>query len=323
MKRIVSLLPAATEWIYAFGAGEHLVGRSHACDYPPEVADVPAVTRSNIDTDTDSAEIDADVRRRLNEGLSLYEVDLERLEALDPDILVTQDQCNVCAVSPDALEEWLADEISEQVELLSIAPVTLKQVFDAALRIGRAIDRLEAAMHVIASGERRLQRIMNQLGIDRTGTLQGRSRPSVLCIEWMDPPMAAGHWTPDIVEKAGGRNVLGREGEPSHYISWDEAAAADPDVLALMPCGYELAETRANLQTCVDHPAWQTVRAVQEDRVFLIDGSAYFNRPGPRLYRSIELMAAVLHPDRMNDMRSSIEDWELQPYRSPASAPRS
>jgi iron complex transport system substrate-binding protein len=309
--RIVSLLPAVTEWVYTFGAGNALVGRSHACDYPSEVSEVPVVTRADVETDTDSAGIDRNVRRRISDGMSLYDVDLERLKALAPDVIITQDQCEVCAVSLEALEEWVSNEVSEQTTLLSIAPRTLKDAFDTALRIGRAIGRLETAMQVVASGEKRLQRLMDRLGINREGKLRGAERPSVLCIEWIDPLMAAGHWMPDVVEKAGGTALLGRAGEPSHYISWPEVLEVDPDVIVFVPCGYDLKTTRDDLGRCSDRTGWNRLTAVREDRVYLLDGSAYFNRPGPRLYRSIELMAKVLHPDRVQTLEPPVRDWEL------------
>ena len=178
-------------------------------------------------------------------------------------------------------------------------------------------------MKVVASGEKRLQRVKNQLGIDREGRLRGRNRPKVLCIEWIDPLMAAGHWTPDIVEQAGGAAALGEAGTPSQYVSWGDAAAADPDVIAILPCGFSLAEARQSMSGHIERPEWQSLRAVGEGRVFLFDGSAYFNRPGPRLYRSTELMARVLHPDRTDGVCSSIEDWEVQPHGSPDSTENS
>lgn len=310
--RIVSLLPAATEWICAFGGTDALVGRSHECDFPPDVQDVPVVTEATYDAEADSAAIDEAVQEQLNEGLSLYEVDLERLRALDPDLVVTQDQCEVCAVSLPELEaqlRTLSEWTGRSPDLISMQPQTLKEVLDEALRLARVMDRFEAGMEVIGNLETGLKVLRDQIGVDRSTNPQ--SLPAVACVEWLEPLMVAGHWMPDVVEMAGGRAVLGSEGEPSEPVEWNDLRDADPDLLALMPCGFSIEETRRDLPYLTDRVGWAELSAVQDHRVALFDGSAYFNRPGPRLYRAIELLAATLYPDRI-DPNPDVARWERQ-----------
>ena len=310
--RIVSLLPAATEWIAAVGAEDDLIGRSHECDTPASVQDVPVVTRPTYESDGDSAAIDAAVQAQLQQGLSLYEVDLEQLRALEPDLILTQAQCEVCAVSLPQLEAALADWSGRQPEILSMEPMTLKEVLDVALRIGRTIGRAEMAMQVVAAKERALQQLRNRMGLHRR--TDPDTLPTVACIEWMEPLMTAGHWMPDVAEMAGGRAVLAEKGRPSQVIEWSALRAADPDVFAILPCGFTLDETRRDLHYLTERDGWNDLRAVQNNRVVLLDGNAYFNRPGPRLYRSIELLAAAIHPDRADAKALAIEPWERQQW---------
>ncbi|AEN72959.1 ABC-type transporter, periplasmic subunit [Rhodothermus marinus SG0.5JP17-172] len=308
--RIISLLPAATEWVCAFGGREALVGRSHVCDYPPEVVDLPVLTRPRVDAQGTSAEIDRQVRAVWEEGKSLYEIDWAQLHALQPDLILTQAQCPVCAVSASELEAGLADWPGSPPRLFTMAPQTLKQVLDSALALGRAIGRTQEAMSYLARAEKRLRQLRDFLGLRRR--MEGVPLPRVVCIEWLDPLIVAGHWMPDVVELAGGQPVLTESGHPSRTISWAELQEVDPDVLLLMPCGFSVAQTARELAALSQRPEWQALRAVQEGRVFVLDGHAYFNRPGPRLYRSIELVAVCLHPDRLSPELLDVQPWELQ-----------
>lgn len=301
--RIASLLPAATEWVDAVGAADGLVARSHECDYPPGVVeDVPIVTKATAAAaaEASSKAIDTAVREQLQAGLSLYEIDLQRLRSLRPDLVLTQDQCEVCAVSRSQLESelaaWSEEDGGSPPRLLSLAPRTLKQVLDAGLAVGRAIGRLEEAMSFLAEKEKELQVLREKVGAVKRADLD--EAPTVACIEWLDPLMTAGHWTPDLVEQAGGRPVLSESGARSQTVEWERLRQADPDVLAVMPCGFSLKDTLRDLQALTGRPGWSTLRAVREERVFLFDGNAYFNRPGPRLYRSAALLAAALHPSK-------------------------
>ncbi len=307
--RIVSLLPAATEWICVFGGEDQLVGRSHECEYPESVQEVPAVTAPTYESDGDSAAIDDAVQGQLQDGLSLYDIDLERLRALEPDLIVTQDQCDVCAVSLPELEAQLGEWAGGSPEVVSMRPQTLKEVLDEALRLARAMEALEAAMEVIANLETGLRVLRDQIGVDRSTNPQ--SLPSVACVEWLEPLMVAGHWMPDVVEMAGGRPLLGAAGEPTTPAEWDELQEADPDALALMPCGFTIDETRRDLHYLTDRPGWDALSAVEDQRVALLDGNAYFNRPGPRLYRAIEVLASVLHPEALRP-EPPIAAWERQ-----------
>lgn len=312
--RIVSLLPAATEWVCAFGGEGDLVGRSHECDTPASVQALPAVTRPTYEGSGDSAAIDAAVQEQLQAGLSLYEVDLERLRTLEPDLILTQAQCEVCAVSLPQLEATLADWSSGAPEIFSMEPMTLKEVLDTALRLGRAIGRADAAMPFIARKERLLKQLRDRIGVDRR--TDPETLPAVACIEWMEPLMTAGHWMPDVVDMAGGRAVLAEKGKPSRTVDWAELRDADPDVLALMPCGFTLEETTRDLHYLTDREGWSDLRAVRTGRVVLFDGDAYFNRPGPRLYRSIALLASALHPDAVDAEVLAPASWERRLLRN-------
>lgn len=318
--RIVSLLPAATEWVCALGGTDVLVGRSHECDHPPEITDRPVVTAPTYEAEGDSAAIDEAVQQKVQEGLSLYHVDLERLRELDPDLIVTQDQCDVCAVSRTELDERLADWTGGAPDVFSMQPTTLKEVLDEALRLGRTMDRLERAMQVIGDLEGRLKRLRDQIGVDRR--TDPETLPTVGCIEWMEPLMVAGHWMPDVVEMAGGRAVLSTEGEPTRRVDWDAFCETNPDVIACMPCGFTIEETRRDLDYLTEREGWSRLDAVQNERVALLDGNAYYNRPGVRLYRAIEVLASVLYPNLDVDPA----DWErawLQAEAPPGRASRS
>ena len=301
--RIVSLSPAATEWVAAFGAGADLVGRSHACDHPPSVRRLPVLTRSRLAPATDAAAIDRDVRARAARGSGWYAIDLDALRALRPDVILAPEQ-GIADVEA-ACATWA----EAPPHLFTMAPRTFKQVLDAALRLGRVLDRTGAAMAAVGEGERRLRALQDWLGRGRRG--DPRDGPTVASLEWLAPLMSAGCWLPDLVAFAGGRAVLAEAGTPSPEISWEALRAADPDVIALLPCGFSLADTRRNLHHLAEQPAWSALRAVREGRVYLFEGRAYFNRPGPRLYRAVELMAAVLHPVHAPAIAPA--SWECAP----------
>ena len=306
--RIVSLLPAATEWICEFGGAADLVGRSHECDFPSEIQDRPVVTAPTYDDQGDSAAIDDAVQAQVQEGLSLYDVDLDRLRDLEPDLIVTQDQCDVCAVSRTELEARLAEWTEGEPTVFSMQPETLKQVLDEALRLGKTMDRLDTAMQVLANLETGLRGLRDEIGVDRRTNPQ--SLPSVVCIEWLEPLMVAGHWMPDVVEMAGGNALLGTAGEPTRRVEWEAIREADPDVIVCMPCGFTIEETRRDLHYLTERDGWEGLTAVKEGRVALLDGNAYYNRPGARLYRAIEVLATVLYPDL--PIASPPADWERQ-----------
>lgn len=309
--RIVSLLPAATEWVCAFGAEAMLVGRSHECDHPASLQDRPVVTRPAFPVGGDSAAIDAHVKGRLQQGLSLYDVNLDQLRQVKPDVVLTQAQCDVCAVSLSQLEAALAAWAEGRPRLFSMEPQTFKQVLDAALRLGTLIGCAGAAMHWIAEAEQRLQRLRNGLGLHKRA--DPSAWPTVACIEWLEPLMIAGHWMPDVVNLAGGRAVLAQPGIRSQYIAWEDLRAADPDVIVVVPCGFSLPQTERELSFLTKQEGWFDLQAVRQGRVFLFDGNAYFNRPGPRLYRAVALLAAALHPASAPAL--DVAGWEMARYR--------
>lgn len=308
--RIVSLLPAATEWVCTLGGECLLVGRSHACDYPVSVATVPRVTSPTYVEHTDSAAIDAAVSRHVQQGLSLYHVDVERLRALQPDLILTQDQCDVCAVAFDDLKEALSAWLGSQPAILSMHPRSVKQVMDMGLRIGRAIERSREAMDVIGTAERELHQLRSALGLNKkTDT---NKLPRVVCIEWLEPLMTAGHWMPDVIELAGGKALLAEAGSVSAYVAWEDIRTADPDVLLITPCGFTLEQTHRDLHYLTKRSGWGNLRAVRNGRVYCFDGNAYFNRPGPRIYRSIALVAQALYGEAAQPWIAPIEAWEMQ-----------
>lgn len=287
--RIVSLLPSATEILCALGLEENIVGVSHECDHPASIAGRPVLTEPKLDPHRSSAEIDADVRSLVAGGLSVYRIKVDVLRALQPDLIVTQDQCEVCAVSLPEVEAAARECLGAGVQIVSLRPARLVDVFDDLRRVGAAAGREAAAAAVVAGLEERLEAL-------RARRAHFHSRPRLACIEWIEPLMAAGHWMPDLVDLAGGAYDMVGAGALSTTISWEQLSAARPDVLVFMPCGFKLAQTRRELPSLATHAAWKDLPAVRNRRVYAVDGNAYFNRPGPRLVDSAELLAGLVQP---------------------------
>lgn len=285
MPRIVSLLPSATETLFAIGAGEQLVGVTHECDFPAEAKSLPKLTASSLPAAGDSAEIDRHVRASLHAGSSLYHLDSELLERLQPDLIVTQELCSVCAVSYQIVER-AAKRLSADPRIVSLEPSSLEDVFANIAFLGTLCDREAAAHDLVASLRRRIE------------ALPGRATgaPRVLVLEWTDPPMNAGHWSPGLVEYAGGDPVLGSPGGNSRVLTWDEITASDPDHIVVAPCGYDREMTERAIGELEAHREWRALRAVREGRVHAIDGNAYLNRPGPRLVDTAEIIARAITP---------------------------
>ncbi len=286
--RVVSLIASATEIVHALGAGHLQVARSHECDWPPAVADLPALTRAKFRVDGASREIDKRVRSLVEQGLAVYDVDAEALKAVSPDVILTQDQCEVCAVSLADVERAVCTWTDRATEIVSLRPHRLEDVYRDIRRVAAALGRPEDGDRLVGTMEQRIA--------EAAGAVRGRPRPSVAFIEWIDPPMSGGHWMPELMALAGGRNLFGSAGGSSPWITWEEVAAADPDVIVVAPCGFDIARTRAEMGTLDADPRWRDLRAVREGRVFLADGNAYFNRPGPRLADTVEILVEVLHP---------------------------
>jgi iron complex transport system substrate-binding protein len=287
--RVVSLLPGATETIAALGLADRLVGRSHACDHPPAVASLPVLTASEIDDAGPSAVIHQAVEARVARALALYRVDEARLAALAPDVILTQTLCAVCGVGPADLARHVA-ALRPGVELVALGAGDLAGVLGEFARIAAACSAPERAAPLTAALRARLETVARAVA--------GAPRPRVVCLEWLDPPMAAGNWTPELVACAGGEPVLGQAGVHSGAITWAALAAADPDVLVIAPCSFAIAKTRAELAARASDPAWRGLGAVRAGRVYLADGNRYFNRPGPRLIDTAEILAEMLHPAR-------------------------
>jgi len=287
---IVSLLPSSTEICFALGLGDHVVGVSHECDFPPEVAGRPVVTRPKIDPHATSAEIDQQVRALVADGLSVYRIDEARLRELRPDLIITQDVCEVCAVSFADVREATARLLGAETSILSLAPLTLADVLDSIVRLGRAAGVEDTAQKLVAELRARLEGLRSE-----TTTLPRRR---TLVLEWLSPPMIAGHWTPELVRIAGGEPILGHDGAPTGPVAWSTIVEAAPDVVLIAPCGFGVEQSLRELPALAAVPSFAALDAVREGRVVIIDGNAFFNRPGPRLVESAELAAAAIHPER-------------------------
>lgn len=287
--RIVSLLPSATEIICALGLDDQLVGVTHECDYPAFVTRLPKVTQTLIPHDAPSARIDALVRERLQTQRALYTLDLPTLESLKPDLIVTQALCDVCAVAEEEVQA-AACTLPGQPRVVNLEPQTLGEVLDCIRDVARATDLEEHGERVIAALQRRVNAVAQR------SALLG-DWPRVVLLEWIDPPFSCGHWSPELVRLAGGREQLGREGLPSRTLSWSEVQACQPEILFLACCGFSVARSREDLPRLRSYPGWHDLPCVRTGRVYLVDGSHYFSRPGPRLVDSLEILAHALHPD--------------------------
>jgi iron complex transport system substrate-binding protein len=288
-RRVVSLIASATEIACALGRGGWLVGRSHECDFPPEVARLPALTAPKFRVEGSSAEIDARVRAIVRDGLSVYRVDAEALGALAPDVILTQDHCEVCAVSLADVAAATCTWTGQPVEIVSLRPDSLADAYADIRRVALALSTPEAGEALVRRMQQRIDAV--------SARVAGRPRPRVAFIEWVEPLMAGGNWMPELIEAAGGTNLFGAAGEHSGWMQWTDLAAADPDAIVVAPCGYNLARCLEELPLLEAKPGWSDLAAVRSSRVYFADGNAYCNRPGPRLADTAELMAEMLHPD--------------------------
>lgn len=288
--RICSFLPSATEIVYALGLGEDLVGVTYACDFPPEARHKPVVVNTRMTPTDNPADLDRQVSDFVARGESLYQVDMEKLGPLAPDLILTQDLCHVCAASPGDLAAALS-RLPQRPRVLSLTPQTLSDVFADIRRVGEATDRAEAAERLVAELEESVAGVEQAVA----GVVE---RPRVLCLEWLDPPYVGGHWVPDMVERAGGTDVLGRTGEPSRQVTWESILGSHPDVIVVMPCGYDLEQTVTEFRRTELPPDWAQLAAVRAGQVFAVDATSYFSRPGPRLVLGVRVLAHILHPKR-------------------------
>jgi len=287
--RIVSLLPSATEIVCALGLGERLVGVTHECDWPAFVLDLPKVTRTLIPHDATSRQIDDLVRERLQTQQALYTLDLPVLEALCPDVIVTQALCDVCAVAEEEVRA-AACSLPGHPRVVNLEPATLAQVLDSITQVAAATGTEDGAKAVIHGLHARIDAVAA-----RTESL--RDRPRVALLEWIDPPFSCGHWSPELVRLAGGVEGIGREGSPSRTLRWDELVGWQPEVLCIACCGFTVERTLQDLEILRGYPGWKDLPCVRARRVYVVSGSDYFSRPGPRLVDSLEILGHALHPD--------------------------
>jgi len=287
--RIVSLIASATEIVCALGFEDSLVGRSHECDYPPSVLQLPACSEPKFNVHGTSREIDERVKSVLRDSLSVYRVDIEKLKSLNPDIIITQDHCEVCAVSLNDVEEAVCHLLGDETKIVSLRPSALADVWQGMRQIADALGQPDRAEKFIKRCQERISDITQK-------TKDLPQRPSVVCIEWIEPLMCACNWMPELVDMAGGRDLLGKTGRHSPRVSWEQIQQSDPDIIIIMPCGWDIERTRQEMPILMKNHGWHQLKAVRQGQVFLTDGNQYFNRPGPRLVESLEILAEIMHP---------------------------
>ena len=282
--RIVSLVPSATETLFALGLGADVIAVTHECDYPAAVRELPKITRDVLPAGLTTGEIDAAVKERTLAGESIYELDADLLHDLRPDLIVTQELCSVCAVSSDDVRA-VAEEIDPHPRVISLDPHTIGEVLGDVRTLAQATDRKNAAVDLIRDASARVDRV--RLAV------RGARRPRVAALEWLDPPFAAGHWTPQLIDYAGGEDVLGFAGEKSEERTWQQVAASQPNIVIVMPCGYdaEIAHREAEMHR-------DELAALGAGEVVAVDAAGYFSRPGPRIIDGLELLAHIIHPEK-------------------------
>lgn len=305
--RIVSLLPSATEWLFAMGAGGDVVGVTHECDHPDEVADLPAVTRDLLPGTRSSSEIDAAVAAGIHDQHTIYALDADAVRALQPDVVVAQQLCDVCAVPVDAVEAAVCT-LGARTRVVAADPHTLDDLLPAGRELGRAVGAADGAAALAGELADRLDAV--------AATVAGRRRPLVAMLEWPDPPWLPGHWAPDMIAHAGGSSVVGSSGAPSRRATFDELAAVDADVVIAAFCGFDLDETIARTAEIADRPAWKALTAGA--RLLAVDGSAYVSRPGPRLVDGVEILAHALHGVGGPPPAGAVAEWRGGRWGAPA-----
>ena len=301
--RIVSLIASATEIVAALGCEDQLVARSHECDFPPSVGKLPVCTGPKFDIHGSSAEIDRRVKEILQNALSVYRVDADKLRALRPDVIVTQSHCEVCAVSLKDVEQATCDWLESQPRIVSLAPNALADLWNDIVRVAEALGLPQRGHELVAKLQERMA------SISRRARGISPPWPTVACIEWIDPLMSAGNWMPELIDMAGGVNLFGVAGQHSPHMTWDQLFARDPDVIIAMPCGWDIPKSRQEMAALTAKPEWPMLRAVKEGRVVVTDGNQYFNRPGPRLVESLEILAEVLHSEAFHFGHEGV-GWE-------------
>jgi iron complex transport system substrate-binding protein len=290
--RIVSLIASSTEIVHALGMGQFMVGRSHECDYPSSIKNLPVCTGPKFQTDGSSYEIDQRVKAIVQESLSVYKVYAEVLEELKPSHIITQAQCEVCAVSLKDVEEAACHLISSQPQIVSLQPDCLEDIWSDIRKVGESLNISKKAEPLI---ETLKQRVFEINGLAEMLSLKEKT-PTVAVVEWIEPLMAAGNWMPELVQMAGGENLFGEAGKHSPWMKWDDIIEKDPDVIIVTPCGFDNERTLKEMHLISGQPGYNNLKAVKNGRVYVADGNQYFNRPGPRVVESLEMMAEMIHP---------------------------
>jgi iron complex transport system substrate-binding protein len=288
--------------VCALGFAEQLVGRSHECDFPASIQNLPVCTSARVDSNTSSQAIDNEVKSLLGSSLSIYDIDEGRLRELRPDIVLTQAQCEVCAVSVAEVEAALSNWTEGNPRVVSVAPRRLSEVWDSMLEIAAALDAEAEGRALVKRLKLRTVDIIEK-------TCMAKRRPSVACIEWIEPLMAAGNWIPDLVDLAGGESLFGESGQHSPWLNWEAVREHDPEIIIVMPCGFDIARTLREMPALAGNPDWEKLRAVKSGRVYVVDGNSYFNRPGPRLVESLEILAEIIYP-ALFKARHADTGWE-------------
>jgi len=287
------LLPAATEIVCALGLEQNLVGRSHECDFPESVKSLPVCSEANFADDLSSLEIDIKVKEILTEALSIYTVKRDVIKELAPDIVITQAQCEVCAVSLKDVEEALDNYLDKESRIVSLQPNKLDDIFEDIKTVAQALDVPDAGNILIEDLQERVDIIRHKLKYVE-------SRPTVACIEWLEPLMVSGNWIPEVVSTAGGSSILAEAGKHSPFVKWENIQQANPDVIVVMPCGFSIERTMKEMNILLKLPGFAELSAVKNNRFYITDGNQYFNRPGPRIVDSIEIIAEIVHPKLFN-----------------------
>jgi iron complex transport system substrate-binding protein len=289
--RICSFLPSATEIVCALGLEDELAGVTFECNFPLVARNKPVVVHTRIKPSSDPAEIDRQVNESVQRGESLYRLDIEKLRQIQPDLIITQDLCHVCAASSDDVATALA-VLPPTTRVLSLNPHRLSDIWDNIESVGEATGRQTEAATLVEKLKNRVEAVRQAVtGIER--------RPRVLCLEWLDPPFVAGHWVPEMVEIAGGADVMGRIGQPGFRTEWQDVLAAAPEIIVVMPCGYDLQRTVAELMNFQFPKGWHRLPAALDRHIFAVSASSYFSRPGPRIATGVELLGRALHPERL------------------------
>ena len=284
--RVLSLIASSTEIIHSLGCGDKLIGRSHECDYPPSVVDLPYCTEPRFNIEGSSIEIDNRVKSILQEALSVYRIDEQKLIELSPDLIVTQSQCDVCAVNLSDVEDAVSTILDNKPHILSLEPNKLSDIWNDIQKVATALDVKEKGDALVSVMRERINTLSSMVGNLR--------RRSVACIEWIEPLMAAGNWVPELVEIAGGINMFGLKGQHSPWMEFEDLIDKEPDII-IMPCGYEIKKSNEEMKTLKNIPDWIKLKAVKDGEVYLTDGNQYFNRPGPRLVESLEILIEIIH----------------------------